>query len=108
MGFRNRCVRINCKFSLETDGQRCKRKSDRTYVEDLEDPDEFSPPGRDLFFIVLRVDKARDWVALALFRDVPLNLRYSSATGRTTCQPSKLYVAGSTHVVNWFIASHTD
>ena len=64
-------------------------KVTKTYVEDLKDPVEFSPPARDLFFIVLRVEKARNWVALALFRDVPLNLRHSSAIGGVTRQPSK-------------------
>ena len=107
-GVRNRRISIDCKFSLETDGQRCKRRRGRTYVEDLKDPIEFSPPGRNLFSIDLRTDKARDWVALALLCDIPFDLCYGSAIGSIVCQPSKLYTVGSTHVVSLFIASRTD
>ena len=81
VGVRSRGVGIDCKFSLETGGQGCERGSDRTYVEDLKDPVEFSPPGRDLFFIDPRVEKVRNRVPLALFPVILLNLRHGSAIG---------------------------
>ena len=108
-GVGNRRISIDRKVSQ--DGNRwsaMQAEKWRTYVEDLKDPIEFSPPGRNLFSIDLRTDKARDWVALALLGDIPFDLYYGSAIGRIVCQPSKLYTVGSTHVVSWFITSRTD
>ena len=78
VGVRSRGIGIDCKFSLGTGGQGCKRRSDRTYVEDLKDPVEFSPPGRDLFFIDPRVEKVRNRVPLAT-PSLPLTTTISSS-----------------------------
>ena len=77
---RNNVVGVRSR-GIGIGGQGCKRRSDRTYVEDLKDPVEFSPPGRDLFFIDPRVEKVRNRVPLALFPDILLNLRHGSAIG---------------------------
>jgi hypothetical protein len=114
VGFRNNVVGVGSgdigidrKFSLETDGRRRKRRSERTYVEDLEDLVEIRRPARDLGLIVLCVEEARSCIALALFLDIPLDLRHSSEIGSTICQLSTLCTVVSTHVCARFIASRT-
>jgi hypothetical protein len=83
-------------------------RSKRSHVKDMEDPVEFQSPSGNYVFIVLRMEKARNWVTLALFDDIPLDLRYGPAIKRVVSQPSQPCTTGSTHVVSWFIASHTD
>jgi hypothetical protein len=49
---------IDGKFSLKTDNQRYQQGNDRIHLKDVKDPVQIQLPGRDLFFIVLGVEKA--------------------------------------------------
>lgn len=63
------------EFSLKTDDKRWRRKSDGTHIEDVKDPVKIQLPGSNRFFVILRTEKARNRVSLALFDCLPLNLR---------------------------------
>ena len=66
----SRDIGIDCKFSLKTDGQRRKQWSDTTNVKDLEDLVDIRRPARDLVLVVLCVEKAKGYIALALFLSI--------------------------------------
>ena len=99
---------IKCKLSLETNGQQCKRRSNQTYIKDMKDPVKICLPGRDLVFIISRIEQARERVALPLFRDLPLDPCYGSVVNCIVGESSKVCTAGLAHVVNWLIAWPTD
>ena len=48
------------------------------YLEDTEDPVKFRFPVRELLFIVLRVEGARNSLVLTPFCDLPLNVYHRS------------------------------
>ena len=52
-------------------------QSDGAYVEDLKDPIEVRPPGRDSILIVLCVEMPRNSVSFSLLDDPLLDLRHS-------------------------------
>ena len=101
-------MRVDGKFGLETDGQQRRWRGDRTYVKNVKDPVEVKPPGRNRVFVVFCAEEARNYIALALLDDHPLDLCHGPAITCVVRQPSKPRTTGLTHVVNWFIASHTD
>jgi hypothetical protein len=72
-------MRIDGKFSLKPGGQQRRRKSDETHIKNVKDPVEVQSPGGNHVFIVLRMEKTRNWVTVALFDDTPLDLRYGPA-----------------------------
>ena len=104
----NLYVRFDRKLSLKKGGQQWRGGIGRTHVKDMKDPVEVQPPGGNRVFIALGVEKARNYVALALLQDLPLDLRHGPTITCAVGQPSKLRTVGSTHVVNWFMASDTD
>ena len=55
----------------------------RTYVEDLKDPVEVLPPGRNRIFIALGVQDPRDNMTFIPIDDLLLDLGYSPATSET-------------------------
>jgi hypothetical protein len=74
----------------------------------MKNPVEVQLPSGDRILIILRMEKSRDCVPSALFDDLPLDLRDSSAVKSVVSELSKLCITHLTHIVNWFIASHTD
>ena len=74
----------------------------------MENPVEVKPPGGNRVLVVLRAEEAREYVALALLDNLPLDLRYGPTITWVVGQLPALRTTGSTHVVSWFIASHTD
>jgi hypothetical protein len=83
-------------------------RTDRTYVEDLEDPEEVIPPNRNLVFIVLRVEKSGDWIPFALFDDLRLDFGDRSEIETSVSGSLVENIAGMAHVVNCPIAPSTD
>jgi hypothetical protein len=78
------------------------------HVEDMKDPAEVQPPGRNRVFVAFCEEKTRNCVTFTLLDDLPLNVRHGATITCIAGQQSKPRTAGSTHIVNWFIASHTD
>ena len=74
----------------------------------MKDPVEIQPPGRNRFFIVLRVEYPRDSTSSTTLDDVLLDLGHSPAIGDLVSEYPGVCVDGSTHVVNCPIASKTD
>ena len=77
-GIGNSNVCIDSKFGLGTQGQEDSHGNDGTHIEDVKEPVQVRPPPRYLFLVVLRVDKSRDYISLALLDGVPLNRRRGS------------------------------
>lgn len=82
-------------------------RSDRTYVEDLKDPDEVQPPSGNHIFIVLRVEQSRHHISFALLNDLPLNPRHGSIARTPISGLYCIHVIIKAHVVNCLTASHT-
>jgi len=74
----------------------------------MKDPVEFCPPSGNRLLITLRMEQSSNSVPPAAFDDLPLDLRHSPAIKTVVGEPSKPPIIGLTHVVNWFIASHTE
>ena len=53
------------KFGLTQTVRHVSRKGGSTHVKDMKDPVEVQPPGGDVVFVVLRVEKARDGTSFA-------------------------------------------
>ena len=79
----NRSVGIYREFGLKTDGQKRGRGGNGTHVEDMKDPVEVQSPGRNPFFIILRVEKARNNASITQLDNGSLDLRYSPAINET-------------------------
>ena len=75
----NNDIRVYRKLRLEVGDQPWSRRSDGTYVEDVEDPVEVQPPGCDRPLIVLRVENSRDCISFTPLDDTPLDLGHSPA-----------------------------
>ena len=75
---RNGGVGVYREFGLETRGWRQSSRIDGTYVENLKDPDEVQPPGRNLVLVVPCVDDPRNRISLSLLDDLPLDIRHGS------------------------------
>ena len=108
MNIRNNDIRVYRKLGLEVGGQPWSRRSDGTYVEDVEDPVEVQPPGRDRPLIVLRVKNSRDRILSTPLDDAPLDLGHSPAIANLVSEWPGICIIGSAHVVNCSIASKTD
>ena len=75
----------------------------------MKDPVEVQPPGGDFFFVVLRVEKARNGIAFAQADNVSLDLCHGPAIEGTVSQSESMHVStGPTYVVSCSIASNTD
>lgn len=74
----------------------------------MENPIEILLPGRNRVLVVFGVEKARNWVTLALLDHLLLDLRHRPAITYIVSDASELPTTRSTHVVNWFIAWRTD
>ena len=74
----------------------------------MKDPVEVRLPSGNHILVVSRVKKPRDTMPLALFDNLPLYLRNGPVIGSTIGRRLEMCVDVSTHVVNWFIASHID
>lgn len=84
-------------------------KSHWTHIEDVKNLVEFQLPSSNLVLIALRVENSRNMAAPPLFDGFPLNIRDGPDKVRfIVSKPAKLRTTGSTYIVNWFIASHTD
>ena len=83
-------------------------KGGGTHVKDVKNPVEVQFPVGDRFLIARRMDKSRDRVPLALLDDLPLDLCHSPAVKSVVNELPKVYITGSTHVINCSIASRTD
>ena len=77
MNVRDNNICVYRKLGLEVSGQPWPRRGDRTHVEDVEDPIEVQPPGRNRPLIVLRVKKSRDRILFTPLDDAPLDLGHS-------------------------------
>ena len=97
------------KLDLETCGQECGSGRNGTHVKDMKEPVEIQPPGRDSFFVALRVEKARNGISFPQLDGVPLDLRHSPTVKSTISKSDTIHtLAGSTHVVSCSIASNID
>ena len=63
-------------------------------------PVEFRSPSGDYVLVIPRVEESRNGVALTVFDDLSLDLRDGSETNGSVGEPSKMWAAGLTHVVN--------
>ena len=79
MNIGNNDICVYRKLGLEVGDQPWSRRSDGTYVEDVEDPVEVQPPGRDRPLIVLRMENPRDCISFTPLDDTPLDLCHSPA-----------------------------
>ena len=82
---------------------------DRTYVEDMKDPNKVLPPSCNLVLITFREYESEEHVPFALLNDVPLNLRHGSAIGTLVSGGSAVgvCVTGLTHPVRSPMLSRT-
>ena len=80
-GVYNIVVGIYCELGLRVNGQRLSSRNHGTYIEDVKDPVQVQLPGGDCLFVVLRMEKSRDRIPLALFFRLSLNLSHSPVTG---------------------------
>jgi hypothetical protein len=55
------------------------QKTERTYIEDVKDPDKILLPSRNLVFIALREDEPDYCTPFTMLRDLPLDPRQGSA-----------------------------
>jgi len=80
-------------------------RKDRTHVEDLKDLVEVQLPGGDRLLVVLRAEVPRDRIPFipASPECLPRSYDREYLSGRF-----EMYVSGSTHNFNRFIASYTD
>jgi hypothetical protein len=109
LGIHDRSMRVYGEFGLETDCQKCECRCDRTYVEDMKDPVKVQPPGCDFFFVVLRMEKARNSTPFFQLANAPLDLCYRPGTkGAISKSCTTQTPAGLTHVASCSIASDTD
>ena len=83
-------------------------KTDRTYIEDVKNPDKVIPPSRDLVLICLRVEHLGDHIPLAQLNDLPLNLCDHSVIGASVSGLLRARIVGITHAVSCSIAPRTD
>jgi hypothetical protein len=97
---RNSYVRGHRKLGLEVVDQLRPTRNEQAYVEDVKDPVQLQLPTGDRLLVVPCMEKSRDHVPSALFDDLLLDLRHSSATKSAICELSKLCITGLTHVVN--------
>ena len=100
----NDYVCVDCEFGLEVDGQRWSYINNGTHVEDMKDPVEVQPPGRDRFLIILGVESSRDHIPFTPLDDVPLDLGHGPAIEKLVGEPPGACITGPTHVVNCTIA----
>ena len=80
MNIGNNDIRVYRKLRLEVGGQPWSCGGDGMYVEDVEDPVEVQPPGRNCPLIVLRVKNSRDRTLFTPLDDAPLDLGHSPTT----------------------------
>ena len=104
----NGYTRVYCKLGLEMDSQRRLCESYATHVEDMKDPVEVRPPGRDRLFVILRMEHPRDPISLTPLSDVLLDLGHSPVIRSSVSERPGVCVASSAHVVNCPIAPNTD
>ena len=84
-------------------------EADRTHVEDDEDPFKLGFPSGNGLLVIPRVEKSRGCIASTLLDDLVLYFPDSPGTKVMISRRTRNHnTAGPTHVVNWFIASHTD
>ena len=65
LGVHDRRMSIYGKFGLTQTVRYVSRKGGSTHVKDMKDPVEVQPPGGDVVFVVLRVEKARNGTSFA-------------------------------------------
>lgn len=84
-------------------------RTNRTYIEDAEDPGQVLLPGNDSIFIRLRMEESRGRTSFTLLDDLLLDLGHGSAIiGTLVSETPRAYIADSTHIVNCSIASSTE
>ena len=83
-------------------------KADRTYVENVKDPDKVIPPSGNHVLIDLRVKGPGDYVPLTLFDDLPLDLGHGSAILASISRSLGVGIIGMAHAVSCPIALRTD
>jgi len=81
VGFGNSDMCNYCKFGLGIPSQQSPYEDDGTHVEDMKDPVEVQPPGRNLFLVVLCVEVSGNRISFALLGDPRLDLRNSPEIG---------------------------
>ena len=74
----------------------------------MKNPVEIRPPSGDHLLVILRIEKSKGWISPTLLDDLPLNLRHGSALEIGSVLGLERAPPYITHVVNWFIASHTE
>ena len=90
----NNNVCVYRKLGLETRGRRRSSRNDRTYIEDLEDPDEIRPPACNLGLVARCVDGSKKCVSFPLLVDLLADLRHSpEATSRMSPMKHSRYAS---------------
>ena len=80
MNIGNNDIRVYRKLRLEVNSQPWLRRGDGTHVENVEDPVEVQPPGRNRPLIVLCVENAGDGISFTPLDDTSLDLGHSPTT----------------------------
>ena len=83
--------------------------ANRTYVENLKDPDEVLLPTGNLVLVAFREDESEDRIPFTLLDDLALDPSHSPAIGESVSGLAQgACITGVTHVVRTAIASRTD
>ena len=83
-------------------------RSERTHVEDMNNPVEVQPPGGNRLIVVLLVETSRDRISFTPLDDVLLDLGHNTAIEGFVSKSTDAGIAGSTHFVNCSIVLRTD
>ena len=101
-------VSVQGQLGLEGGVSGGQNGADRTYVEDLKDPNEVQLPGGDGFFVIFCMGKLGEQIPFLLLDDLYLDFCHSSAIDGVVSEAHIMYIIGRAYVVSCLIASHTD
>jgi hypothetical protein len=83
-------------------------RTNRTHVEDVEDPHKVLLPSRDLLLVALREDESHHCISFPLLDDLPLHPRHGSAIQPLVSGSLAVRMTGMAHPFRSPIASRMD
>ena len=85
---------VHGQLGLEGNDWRRPSEIDRTYIEDMKESVEVHPPSPDRFFVILCVDKSREWIPSTLLGNFFPDLCHGSAieTGKRIAHDMHLWI----------------
>jgi hypothetical protein len=87
---------------------RIPRRTDRTHVEDLKDPDQILLPARNLVLVVLSENESEGRAPFTPLDDLPLHLYQGPAIETSVSGSLSVPITGLAHAFRFPIASRTD